>query len=236
MISLKTLVTANRNQFWVLGILVVAVLGATGILSLSSNSLFERFIRGVPPFLAILLSTLLGFMALSFLLSKGWFAIHKKYLFRTALPFAGLTFLFALIAIGIDIKIVYQADMNILFPESILFYPIIAFLAEILFHLVPLFVLLWIATSIFNIPYSKLLWTCILLVAILEPMYQVIFMDAYPIWAMGAIWINLFLFNITQLVVFKKYGFLSMYALRLVYYLFWHIIWGELRLQILFFG
>jgi hypothetical protein len=31
-----------------------------------------------------------------------------------------------------------------------------------------------------------------------------------------------------------RYGFLSMYAFRLVYYLHWHIVWGYLRLQLLF--
>ena len=40
--------------------------------------------------------------------------------------------------------------------------------------------------------------------------------------------------QLAQLLIFKKYDFNSMYAFRLVYYLFWHIGWGHLRLRLLF--
>ena len=83
-------------------------------------------------------SVILGFISLSFLLSKKWFTIHKKYSIKKVFPYAGLTVFFALVAILIDINIVYPADMNIPFPESLLFYPIIAFLVEIIFHVVPM--------------------------------------------------------------------------------------------------
>ena len=69
--------------------------------------------------------------------------------------------------------------------------------------------------------------------SLIEPTYQ-IYMDAYPVWAMIVVWMNLFSFNVLQLFVFTRYDFVSMYALRLVYYLFWHVIWGSLRLEIIF--
>lgn len=40
--------------------------------------------------------------------------------------------------------------------------------------------------------------------------------------------------NILQLYVFKRYDFVAMISLRLVYYLYWHFIWGYSRLQLLF--
>lgn len=235
MISLKALFFKHGVQITKLAMILIGFMGAMVLLNYFDNTIFPRFFGSYHPLLIGFLTVLSGASIWVFLVFKGWFAIHTKYPFRMLLPFAGLTLLFALIAIGIDIKIVYPADMNILFPESLLFYPTIAFFVEILFHVLPLTILLWAVTSIFkNIPYPKIVWASMLIVAMFEPIYQVIHMGTYPVWAMGAVGINLFLFNSTQLIVFKKYGFLSMYALRLVYYFLWHIIWGELRLPLLF--
>ena len=37
-----------------------------------------------------------------------------------------------------------------------------------------------------------------------------------------------------ELLIFKRYDFIAMYAFRLVYYLIWHIVWGYARLRSLF--
>jgi hypothetical protein len=37
-----------------------------------------------------------------------------------------------------------------------------------------------------------------------------------------------------QLYVFRRFDFASMYAFRLVYYAYWHILWGVIRLKVLF--
>ncbi len=235
MVNIKNLIFAHRKQFRILKILMVLVLCGVILLLYSNSSLFQRFIGEIHPFLAIGLSVVLGFLTLSFLLSKNWFTIHKKYPTKKGYPYAGLTLLFAFVAILIDINIVYPADMNILFPESLLFYPIIAFLVEIIFHVLPMTLLLVGSTLIFKrFLYNKLVLRYILIVALFEPTYQVVFMETYTLWAMVAVWINLFLFNITQLFTFKRYGFISMYALRLLYYLIWHVVWGVLRLELLF--
>lgn len=235
MISFKTLTATYRNQFKVFGILIILVLSGTGLLSYSNSSFFQRFLGEINPLFAISLSGVLGFLSLWFLLYKEWFSIHEKYPLKKVLPYAALTLLFASAAILIDINIVYPADINFPFPESLLFYPVIAFLVEIIFHLLPITLLLLAATSFFRkSDFGKLVFPCILIVALFEPTYQVTFMETYPIWAMVAVWVNLFLFNITQLFTFRRYGFISMYALRLVYYLIWHVVWGVLRLELLF--
>lgn len=38
----------------------------------------------------------------------------------------------------------------------------------------------------------------------------------------------------TRLALFKRYDFVTMYTFRLVYYLLWHIVWGVIRLRLLF--
>ncbi|MCB9291467.1 MAG: hypothetical protein H6560_29470 [Lewinellaceae bacterium] len=42
--------------------------------------------------------------------------------------------------------------------------------------------------------------------------------------------LHIFLINLIQLWLFKRYDFVSMYTFRLVYYLIWHIGWGWVRL------
>lgn len=37
-----------------------------------------------------------------------------------------------------------------------------------------------------------------------------------------------------QLHVFRRFDFVSMLSLRLVYYVYWHLIWGAIRLRVLF--
>lgn len=147
--------------------------------------------------------------------------------------------LFALITIlVIDLNASFPADMNVLFPESVLFYPAIGFFVEILFHVLPLSVLLISLTSIFkNVNHKKIIWICIVIVSLLEPIYQTIPMFSsshYPLWATAIVLINLFVFNLSQLLIFKRYDFISMYSFRLVYYLLWHILWGYMRLKLLF--
>ena len=75
-----------------------------------------------------------------------------------------------------------------------------------------------------------------LVVSVLEPGFQVRLaassrglssVDAY-------VGTHLLIFNLLQLYIFRRYDFVSMYAFRPTYYLYWHIIWGYLRLQLFF--
>jgi hypothetical protein len=72
-------------------------------------------------------------------------------------------------------------------------------------------------------------------VSILEPIYQTIgFVGLYPMWVVAYVAAHVFLINFLQLSLFRRYDFLSMYGFRLVYYLLWHIVWGYVRLRLLF--
>jgi hypothetical protein len=235
MTKIKALVAAEWKQFMVLSTIILGVVGMTGVLNFSNPFLFQRFISEINPIAAILLSGILGMLSLSYLLSKGWFSIYKKENLKGSFRYAWLVVVFASIAIFIDWEIVYPADMNIPFPESLLFYPVMGFFVEMLFHVLPLTVLLFLLTSIFkNTNREKLMWLCIVIVAMLEPVYQILFMESFPTWAITAVGIYLFLFNLTQLFIFKKFNFVSMYLFRLIYYLIWHIGWGYFRLELLF--
>jgi hypothetical protein len=57
---------------------------------------------------------------------------------------------------------------------------------------------------------------------------------SHPLWASAFVGAHVWLINIAQLLVFRRYGFVPMYSLRLAYYLIWHIIWGHARLRLMF--
>ena len=237
MTTIKELISRERSQYQVFIGLSFGIVVLTGILYFTDNLLFQRFIGGINPLIAAFFIVLLGVISLSFLLSKGWFTIYKKENLKGLFRRSSVAVLFALITIlVIDLNVPFPADMNILFPESLLFYPAIGFFVEILFHTLPLSILLISLTSIFkNISQEKIIWICILIVSLLEPIYQTRSMfSSGPLWAAVIVLLNLFLFNFSQLFIFKRYDFISMYSFRLAYYLIWHILWGYMRLKLLF--
>jgi hypothetical protein len=46
--------------------------------------------------------------------------------------------------------------------------------------------------------------------------------------------VHVLVFNLLSLWFFRRYDFLSVYVFRVSYYGFWHILWGQLRLELLF--
>ena len=122
-------------------------------------------------------------------------------------------------------------------PQGFFFYPSIAFVVEILFHVLPLTLILILLTALpGNLSFDRIIWPTIIVTALLEPVFQAGFdsnKDNAP-WVSAYIILHIFLINLCQLIIFKRYDFLSMYSFRLIYYTFWHIIWGVIRLKLLF--
>jgi hypothetical protein len=71
-------------------------------------------------------------------------------------------------------------------------------------------------------------------VAALEPTFQVAFGGKPLTWGDTYTWIHVFAIAFLQLTVFRRYDLLSMVSLRMFYYAYWHIIWGVIRLKLLF--
>ncbi|VVB97487.1 Uncharacterised protein [uncultured archaeon] len=238
MTKIKELISNERLQYLVYIGLSIVVVGLTGIAYFSNNLIFQRFIGGINPLIASLFIIILGFIILSFLLSKGWFAIYKKGNLKGLFYSSGLAALFGLIIILVDFNTrLYPADMNILFPESLLFYPAIDLFAEILFQVLPLTLILIILTSLSKkINHNMIIWISIFAASLLEPIYQTIplLSGQYPLWFAGFTFIHVFLIILSQLTIFKRYDFITMYWFRLVYYIIWHIVWGHIRLGLLF--
>ena len=241
MLSIKSPKRANlneRHQYFAFLILSLFALILALIIYLKSPQILHRFIGDMHPLIVIFIIIILGFLPLPFLLSKTQFLIYQKRNFKGLMISAALASIFSIFVIIADFFLVYPADINITFPVSLIFYPAIGYFAEILFHLLSLSIVIFISTTLFRKSRNKkIIWISIIIVSFIEPIYQIIAMgvsNQYSLSILVHTGLNVFLINLSQLIIFKYYDFISMYFFRLVYYLFWHILWGYLRLEILF--
>jgi len=228
----------ERSQYRALAVLSAGCLVLTGLLQYLDARIFQRVIGGINPLLAATIVVALGFVLLSWLLSRGGFSIYRSENRKGLLYGCGLATLFGVIVIPIDLLIRFPADINVPLPASLLFYPVVGFFAEILFHVLPLSLLLIVLFAVFrSVRQTGIVWLGIAAVAMIEPVYQTLWMvslDRYPVWAVAVDALHVFAINLAQLIIFRRYDFVSMITLRWVYYLFWHIGWGSMRLDILF--
>ena len=144
-----------------------------------------------------------------------------------AIALVGFGAVLAVPPILIDLAIPFPRDINVAPPGSFLFYPAIALVAEVALHLLPLAVL---AVAISRGRVSAWMFLPVVLV---EPALQAFFsIDAgLQSWLVFG---NVSLISAAQIWIFRKYGFSAMFGLRLSFYFFWHVLWGTLRLHLLF--
>jgi len=218
------LMGTNRIQWVVLFGLSFGVVALSVYAYILNPLLFQRFLGRINPVLAIIVIVLVG-SALMFLFDLGRYILV-----------AGLAGLVAAVMIFVDIRVVFPETLNVLLPQSLLYYPVIDYAVQVLFHLLPLSLILVLITSISkSTQFTGLVWPCILLTALLEPLLQTsFFAGEYTIWTVAFVGLHVFVFNVIELALFKRYDFVSMYWFRLVYYIAWHIVWGNLRLRLLF--
>jgi hypothetical protein len=215
----------------------LCIFGFTVILSIFPTASFRLYFGGIPSLLAVPMLILLGFGCVKLIVSRGWFRIYDRENLRNLPKLSIVAILFLSGAIFLDVTFPYPVDINLPFPKSILFYPIMGYVVEILFHLVPLTLLLGVLVKVLKkADREKIIFACILIVSLIEPIYQYMMVPTigHPIWVEAFDGGRLFLFSLVQLNILKRYDFISMYSFRLVYYMLWHILWGSLRLLILF--
>ncbi len=59
-------------------------------------------------------------------------------------------------------------------------------------------------------------------------------MEDLSVASSGLIWLGADECCGARLWLFRRYGLLAMFGLRLAFYLFWHILWGSAPLALLF--
>lgn len=216
--------------------LLLIVATAVALLSRSHSAVFQPYFGRIPPLVAIAITIAAGALCLHLLTDRGWFDVLNTTTYLQGLAVsAALVAVFAVEVTILDLIVRFPADMNVPWPQSLLFYPAIAYVVEIVFHVLPLALLLGILTLFTGGTASgRLVWLCIVLTALIEPTYQLAFVDNRFSWSAIYLWVRLFAFNLVQLALFRRFDFMTMYSFRLLYYAYWHIVWGYARLHILF--
>jgi hypothetical protein len=230
--------SSERSQFLIFISISLAMTVLLAVLSfLGYPPLLLRLFVGINPLIVVLLVSFLGFFLFAFLISKGYFAIYKKGHLKGYLYASGLAALLGLIAIIVDFSTrIYSADINVLFPKSLLFYPAMGYFAEILFQLLPLTIVLIVLSPLSErISSNKTVWGGIFVASLPEPVFQTLGVSGQlPLWFAVIELVRIFFIILSQLTFFKRYDFVTMYWFRIVYYITWHIVWGYLRLILLF--
>lgn len=224
-------------QIRTLSIVAGAAILATAALRILSPVVFERFIGPLEPMLVTVTASAVALAAAPALIRRGWLILRVRTAgeSRWKIPLYALPF--AAVAILVDRITPFPATINVPFPLSLLFYPAAGFVAEAVAHMAPLALLLAvIARTRDRADSTGIIWISTLAVAVLEPVYQFAAMgpDALPGWAAAVVTANIYLINVVELRLFRRFDFLAMFTFRLSYYLLWHIAWGHARLSLLF--
>lgn len=225
---------ANKYQFKVLAIVsaVVVVLGL--VLYLMDPAIYEDILGFMHPLVALQFVILFYFLFFLYLLGNTSLVVYKKKPFKVYLGIAGIALFFGALVIAADTWWVnYPADINVSAPASLLYYPVMGFMAEAVFHLAPLTFFYFILKSVTRLRMYTVLMISLVLTALAEPIFQVSIGDYDPNTTIFT-GIHVFIFSIAQLWVFRYYDWVSMFLLRLLYYGIWHIAWGTLRIEVLF--
>ncbi len=238
MMKLSEFISGKKLQYQAFVGLSVVVLSLTGLVYSLDSHVFQQLLGGMNPLVAGLLIVVLGFVLFSFLLSKGWFAFYRRPDLKGLIYSSAIAAFFALVAILADFNFrLYPASVNVPFPKSLLYYPAMGFYAEVVFQILPLTLLMIVLTRFSKeTSKSKIMWVSIIGASLIEPVFQAVllFSGNSPLWPAAFEFVRLSLFMFSQLAFFRRYDFATMYWFRIVYYILWHVVWGYLRLGVLF--
>ncbi|MEZ4589340.1 MAG: hypothetical protein R2909_23440 [Gemmatimonadales bacterium] len=206
------------------------------LLSRVDRAAFVPYFGGLEPVVATAIVATIGIAAILTLRRGGWFVLAGPPN-RAGLRLAFLlATLFAVGAIGFDLLARFPRGINEPLPVAAGFYPLMGLVAETVFHLAPLALVLGIGGRVWPDRREGLVLAAIVVAAAIEPAFQV----RAGLAAGRLSGTDLFVvphvlgFNLAQLWLLRRYDLLSMLALRMGYYLYWHLAWGALRLELLF--
>ncbi len=225
-----------KSQFLTLFILSGIILVLAVWASSGNAWRFKQYLGDINPVLALLTSVLLSVLLIAVLLPHSGFQ-YLSGRATTGLKYALLlAALFTIPVAILDYFVPFPEDINVSFPHSLLFYPVMAYLVEIAFHLLPFAWLYWLLARGQNFAnHSRAFWISIVSISLIEPAFQTwASTEQAPLWKETYVFLHILTFNVVGLVLFKEFDFVTMYALRIFYYFFWHILWGSWRLSIIF--
>ena len=164
----------RRSDQVVIGSLSVMAVGTTALMSWNDGQCFTPYFGSIPPTLAILSLSIAGAIGLQFLQQYGRFRVCDRSSLLHGLTLSSvLAVLFAAIVLAVDLTVGFPEDINVPWPWSALFYPVMAYAAEMVFHVIPLALIQVLsATGHSNRQPRCMIEACIPAVALLEPAFQ----------------------------------------------------------------
>lgn len=228
----------NRRDLAVIAVFSACAVIAAALLAGDPAVPFASFFGPIPPVTATLIVVAVAAAAHIALRALDAFCLLRTgTLYRGLVAAALAAPVLAVPTIIADLTWKFPPGINVAPPQAFLFYPLMGYVAETAFHLVPLSLVLLAARLATGArPSGRIVWVAIGVAALVEPVFQ-----ASGIFGTGSVvaleifmLVHLTLFSIVLLALYRRYGFVTAFAFRLVYYLVWHILWGTARLQILF--
>lgn len=214
------------------------VLIATVVVAHADAETFRRFFGSSSPVLVVSGVVVAGAVLLAFLNAQVRVAVVMPGVWgRAALVCMVGGTVFVVPTILVDVFQPFSEDLNVGLPSALLFYPVMGFVVEIVFHLLPMAMALLVLNYVLPISdVARQFWFAAGIAAALEPAFQIWVGAASEGLTWKSVYLggHLFLFGLAQLYVLRSFGFVHMFLFRMVYYLHWHILWGTLRLSLLF--
>lgn len=192
------------------------------------------------------LPTVLGSAIACFAGVAALYVLHERYglcakrtpqRWRDWLTVIALAVPFMMTVTLADLILGFPADINVSLPASLVFYPTMAFIAQLALHIVPFAIALEIFTRFLETwPLRRRVWLSIGFASLPEAAFQLIDSQPEP-GSLSALSLfvgaQLFVFGLVELQLFRRFDLVRMYIFRLTYYGYWHILWGYLRISLI---
>ena len=224
----------KKTQFKALAIACGVVVLMATVLYVLTPEVYADILGFFHPLVALQFIILIYFLLFLYLLAETPFLVYKKNSPAVYALLLIISLFFGGIVIAADLWWVnYPPDINVPAPESLLYYPVMGFMAEAVFHLLPVTLIIILLRSATRMQRSAIVRVALILAVFVEPVFQMVLGD-YDSHTRIFTGILVLGFSASQLWVFRYYGWVSMFVLRMFYYLIWHVLWVDYRLEFLF--
>jgi hypothetical protein len=137
MAKLWSLISEQIFQYSVFLGLSVIIFILTGITYISNRASFAKYFGRINPLLAVFIVFIIGLILFTYLLDDGLFAVYRPGNYRGLLLAVVLALPFGAAIILVDRAAPFPIDTNVLYPDSLAFYPVMGYVVEIIFHILP---------------------------------------------------------------------------------------------------
>lgn len=210
----------------VLAVVAVQVLASSGSID------FQPYFFGLTPAFTATIVCSIGVAALAFLQRRfGMCAIAARFSASGIVVAAVITVPFIVSVTLADVLLGFPSDINVGLPAALAFYPAMGLVAQLALHIVPFAIALsFLGWSLRNRSLERCVWIAMVLSASVEAAFQLIgtATGSGPKMLTVFVGVQLFAFGVAELYLYRRFDFVTMYVFRLIYYGYWHILWGNL--------